>query len=106
MGRTGAGSLPGVGIGTAAFDPLTPFVVGNKGEGEDEEGGDGEDELHKTGTEEQGQGTEEQGQGQGTEDRNIQRQRACFTGEDSLRRVWSTSRTARMRAAMSMAVSM
>ena len=47
MGRARAGSRSGVGIGAAAFDPLTPFVVGHEGKGEDEEGGDGEGELHR-----------------------------------------------------------
>ncbi len=43
----GVGRLRGIVIGTAFGHPLTPFVVGHEGKGEDDKGEDGEGELHK-----------------------------------------------------------
>ena len=85
----GLGALGGivglVGVGLAAcFHPLTPFVVGPKGEGEDDEGEDGKGELHKSWVD----------------------QTACFMGEDSLRMVRRATPPSQKRNRSRSAVSM
>lgn len=89
--NVGVVGLVGVGL-AAGFHPLAPFVVGPEGEGKDEEGEDGEEELHKTGI-----------RGQ---DLPAQHYAACFIGEDSLRRVRRARPANQKRKSRRRAVSM
>jgi len=85
---------------------LTPFVVGPEGEDEDEEGEDGEKELHGK------QGTREQGDevtaisGYSGKRLTMPFYAVCFWGEDSLRRVRRASPASQRMRRMTRAVSM
>ena len=78
-------------VGAALCHPLAPFVVRHEGQGKDDEGENGERELHNQWS--VVSGTVNQGQW------------ACFMGEDSLRRVCSANRAAKKTAASRIAVS-